>query len=103
MSTPTIQETKHGQQEGAEVSAVVHQVTKCLTEAQSEWVDGKHEEFSYEAGAKSHICLELHRGSNRFNNVVNEPTLHRSSVNQHPTSEPVWAKPGLTVKIVHAH
>lgn len=29
---------------GAEVSAVVHQVTKCLIEAQSGRVGGRHEE-----------------------------------------------------------
>lgn len=63
---------------GAEVSAVVHQVTKCFIGAQCGWVDGKREEHYSEVGEQVQMLNFIWgiRGWSHSNNVVNK---HRST------------------------
>lgn len=59
---------------GAEVSAVVHQVTKCFIGAQCGWVDGKHEEDYSEVGKQVQMFnfIWSNRGWSHSHNVVNK-------------------------------
>lgn len=88
---------RHGQQEGGEVSAEVHWVTKCFREEQREKGRGRGREITEK------LVQTLRLASFQTCSEQTVPPWS-TSVSQRPDtlSRSVWAAPALTAKIVHA-